>query len=75
MTTTIVDKKHIDHQEEKNNNLEKLMIESSIQENGIMESGLNFPTALIALLENLVVVENIYGRKSSKVSIHGTEEL
>ncbi len=64
MTTTIEDKKHIDHREEKNNNLQKLMIESSIQENGIMESGLNFPTAFTTLPKKLVVVNNIYGIKS-----------
>ncbi len=68
MTTTAIDKKHTDHKEEKNNDLHKLMmIESSIQENGIGESGLNFPIALITLPENLVLVENIHGKKSSKV--------
>jgi hypothetical protein len=46
-----------------------MMIESSIQENGIGESGLNFPIALITLPENLVLVENIHGKKSSKVLI------
>jgi hypothetical protein len=61
MTTIAVKKKHTYHKEEKNNNLQKLMVESSIQENGIRESKLNFPTALITLLENLVIVENIYG--------------
>jgi hypothetical protein len=30
MTTIVVNKKHIDHREEKNNDLQKLMIESSI---------------------------------------------
>ncbi len=59
MTTTHADKKHIDHMEEKNNNLQKLMIESSTQENGTVESKLNFPTTHTTLLENLVVVENI----------------
>jgi hypothetical protein len=68
MTTTTVDKKHTYHKEEKNNDLHKLMmIESSIQENGIGESGLNFPTALITLPKKLVLIENIYGRKSFKV--------
>ncbi len=39
----------------------ELMIESSIQENGIGESKLNFPITLITLLENLIIVKNIYG--------------
>jgi hypothetical protein len=51
------------------------MIESSIHENAIGESELNFPTTLITLLENLVIVENIYGKKSFKVSVYGTKEL
>jgi len=75
VTTTAADKKHTDHREEKNNNLQKLMIESSIQENGTVESRLNLPTALTALPENLVVAENISGRKSSRVNVRGTEEL
>lgn len=75
VTTTAADKKHTDHREEKNNDLQKLMIESSIQENGTMESRLNLPTALTALPENLVVAENISGRKSSRVNVRGTEEL
>ncbi len=40
-----------------------------------MEFGLNFPIAFTALLENLIIVENIYGRKSFKVSVCGIEEL
>jgi hypothetical protein len=51
------------------------MIKSSTQENGTMEFGLNFPIALMALLENLVVVENISNIKSSKVNVCGTKEL
>jgi len=73
--TTTIDKKHTNHKEEKNNNLQKLMIESSTQENGILESRLNFPTTLTALLENLVVVENISSIKSSRVSVCGIKEL
>jgi hypothetical protein len=49
------------------------MIESSTQENGIVEFGLNFPTTLTTLLENLVVVKNISSIKSFKVSVCGTE--
>jgi hypothetical protein len=49
------------------------MIESSIQET--VESGLNFPTAFTTLPENLVVVENIFGRKSYGVNVCGTKEL
>jgi hypothetical protein len=51
------------------------MIESSTHENGTMEPGLNFPIALIALLENLVVVKNISNIKSSRVSVCGIEDL
>jgi hypothetical protein len=40
-----------------------------------MESGLNFPTAFTTLPENLVVVENIFSGKSSRVRVCGTEEL
>jgi hypothetical protein len=75
VTTTIANKKYTNHREENNNNLQKSMIESSIQENGIVESRLNFPIAFTTLLENLVIVKNIYGKKSSKVSVCGTEEL
>jgi hypothetical protein len=51
------------------------MIESSTQENGTVESGLNFPITRTTLLENLVVPKNIYSRKSFKVSVCGIEEL
>jgi hypothetical protein len=51
------------------------MIESSIQENGTMEFGFNFPIAFTTLLENLIVIENICCKKSSKVSVCGTKEL
>jgi len=40
-----------------------------------MESRLNFPTALIGLLENLVVVKNISSIKSSRVNVCGIEDL
>jgi len=40
-----------------------------------MEFGLNFPIAFVALLENLVIVENIYERKSFRVNVCGIEEL
>jgi hypothetical protein len=49
------------------------MIESSIQENGIVESRLNFQLHLQHNQKKLIIVENIYGRKSSKVSICGTK--
>jgi hypothetical protein len=52
-----------------------LIIESSIQENGIMESKLNFPIALTAQLKQLIVVENIFDKKSSRVSVYDIEEL
>jgi hypothetical protein len=39
------------------------MIESSIQENGIVESKLNFPTTFTAQLKIIIVVENIFDRK------------
>ncbi len=74
-TTTTTNKKHTYHKEENNNDLQKSMIESSIQENGTMESKLNLLTALTTLPENLVIVENIFGRKSYKVNVCGTEEL
>jgi hypothetical protein len=51
------------------------MIESSIKENGIVEFGLNFLIALIAMLRKLVVVEKFFGKRSYKVSVHGIEEL
>jgi hypothetical protein len=51
------------------------MIESSIQENGTMESRLNFPITLTIMPENLIIVENIFDKKSSKVSVCGTKEL
>jgi hypothetical protein len=40
-----------------------------------MESGLNFPTTLRAMPKNLIIVENIYGKESSRVSVCGTKEL
>ncbi len=52
-----------------------MIIESSIQENGIMESKLNFPIALTAQLKQLIVVENIFDKKSSRVSVYDIEEL
>lgn len=75
MTTITTNKKHIDHIEQKNNDLRKLTIESSIQENGTLESGLNFLIALKALPINLVIVKNIYSKTSSRVSVCGIEEL
>jgi hypothetical protein len=75
MTTITTNKKHTDHMEQKNNELRKLTIESSIQKNGTMESRLNFPIALKALPINLVIVKNIYSKKSSRVSVCGIEEL
>jgi hypothetical protein len=75
VTTTTTYKKHIDHREENNNNLQKLMIESSIHENGRVESGLNFPITLTTLPKKLVIVKNIFGRKSYRISVCGIEEL
>jgi hypothetical protein len=51
------------------------MIESSTQENGIVESRLNFPTILTTLLENLIIVENMSNKISYRVNACGTEEL
>jgi len=51
------------------------MIESSIQENGIVESIFNFPTTLTAQSKKLVIVENIYDKKISKVNVCGIQEL
>jgi hypothetical protein len=51
------------------------MIESLIQENGIGEFELNFPTTFKTLLKTLIIVENISSRKSFKVSVRGTKEL
>jgi hypothetical protein len=73
--TTTAKKKQTYHREANNNDLQKLMIESSIQENGTMESILNLPTTLTTLLENLVIAENIFGRKSHKINVYGTKEL
>jgi hypothetical protein len=75
MATTTTNKKHTNRMEQKNNDLQKLTIESSIQENGIVESGLNFPIALKVLPINLVIVKNIFSKKSSRVSVCGIEEL
>jgi hypothetical protein len=75
VTITATNKKHTYHMEQKNNDLRKLRIESSIQENGIMEFGLNFPIALKALPKKLVIVKNISSKKSSRVSVCGIEEL
>jgi hypothetical protein len=51
------------------------MIESSIQENGTMDSKLNLLIAFTAILENLIIVENIFGGKGYKVHVCGTKEL
>ncbi len=76
VTTIVADKKHIDRKEEKNNDLQKLMIESSIQQNGTMEFKLNFPTTLTILLpKKFVVIENIFSTKSYRVSVCGIKEL
>jgi len=75
VTTTVANKKHINHKEEKNNDLQKFMIESSTQENGTMESGFNFPIGFTTLLENLVVVKNISSIKSSRIIVCGIEKL
>ncbi len=75
VTTIATNKKHTDHMEQKNNDLWKLTIESSIQENGTVESGLNFPIALKALPKNLIIVNNISSKKSYKISVYGIEEL
>jgi hypothetical protein len=40
-----------------------------------MESRLNLPTTLTTLLENLVVVENIFGIKSYRINVCGIAEL
>jgi len=73
--TIVADNKHIDHREEKKNDLQKLMIESSIQQNGTMELRLNFPIALIILPKKFVVVENIFSKKNFRVSVRGIKEL
>jgi hypothetical protein len=52
VTITIADKKHTNHREENNNDLQKLMITSLIQENGTVESILNLTTTLTILPEN-----------------------
>ncbi len=51
VTTIVANKKHTNHREEKNNDLQKLMIESLTQENGTMEFGLNFPTSFTTLFD------------------------
>jgi hypothetical protein len=51
------------------------MVESSIQENGIVESKLNLPTVLTTLLENLVIAKNIFGIKIYRINVCGTKEL
>jgi hypothetical protein len=75
VTTTIADKKHTNQKEENNNDLQKLIIASTIQENGIVESILNLPTTLTTLPENLIVAENIFGIKSYRINVYGTKEL
>jgi hypothetical protein len=40
-----------------------------------VEFGLNFPIAFTTLPKNLIIVENIYSRKSFRISVCGIEEL